>query len=193
MKKNGQGTDRELWAAFQRGDEEAYMGLYVQYVHHLYEYGMFRYRDKAFVEDVIHDFYLHLWRSRERLSEVSAIFPYLLKAFRRFLYASAKKQSQDVNLSDTMVVTGAGGSTEHPADTAQVRDKRFHAVQRALPQLHDKQQEIIHFKFYEGLSYAEIGDIMGLDAKAVYNLMFQALKQLRKYMGLLWFGIFMAP
>ncbi|MBU3122907.1 RNA polymerase sigma factor [Sinomicrobium weinanense] len=186
--------------AFQAGDEQAYETLYIRYVELLFEYGICQYHNKSFVEDALHNFYLELWKAKERLSVVSPIYPYLIKSFKRYLFARAKKQRRNINLSDTMVVTGKDHETDDTQEEAEFRNEKELAVQKALPKLSEKQQEIIHLKYYSGLSYNEIGEIMGMNIKSVYNLMFQAINQLRKHVDdliliggtLLWLTYFLS-
>jgi RNA polymerase sigma factor (sigma-70 family) len=46
-----------------------------------------------------------------------------------------------------------------------------------------RQKEIIFLRFYEGLSYDEIADIMSISINSAYKLLYKALENLQQIMG----------
>ena len=53
------------------------------------------------------------------------------------------------------------------------------AFDRALDGLTQDQREVVHLRFVEGLSAAEVGEIQGRSAGAVRGMQFRALETLR--------------
>ncbi|HEY1163964.1 MAG TPA: sigma factor-like helix-turn-helix DNA-binding protein, partial [Chitinophaga sp.] len=50
-------------------------------------------------------------------------------------------------------------------------------------QLSDRQQEIVFLRFYEGASYDEIADIMGISTNSAYKLLYKALESLQRILN----------
>lgn len=71
-----------LWEAFKSGSKEAYAEIYEKNIHPLLNYGLKISSDNALVEDSIHDLFIDLWKSREKLSSTSSVRFYLFKALR---------------------------------------------------------------------------------------------------------------
>ena len=51
-----------------------------------------------------------------------------------------------------------------------------------VEQLSHRQKEIIYLKFYQNLSYDEVSSIMNINYQAARNLLYQAIKALKKIM-----------
>ena len=71
------------------------------------------------------------------------------------------------------------GSADDPADIAEQCDEARSAV-RMLTKLPDRQQEIVRLKIEHGLSYREIGAVLGLTASNVGYLLHHSIKTLRE-------------
>ena len=54
--------------------------------------------------------------------------------------------------------------------------EKVKAIIKTLP---SRQQEIIFLRFYEGLSYEEIADIMGISVSSTYKLFYKAINNLQ--------------
>ena len=53
-------------------------------------------------------------------------------------------------------------------------------VKRMFSVLSSRQKELVYYRFVKGLSYEEIGDIMGLTYQSLQNLLQRAFSRLRK-------------
>lgn len=53
-------------------------------------------------------------------------------------------------------------------------------LQSCLDQLTARQREAIFLKFYEGLGYEEVAEVMGISVKGAYNVMVRAIAALRE-------------
>jgi RNA polymerase sigma-70 factor (ECF subfamily) len=71
------------------------------------------------------------------------------------------------------------GSASDPAESAEQCDAARSAV-RVLRTLPDRQQEVIRLKIEHGLSYREIGDVLGLTASNVGYILHHSIKALRE-------------
>jgi DNA-directed RNA polymerase specialized sigma24 family protein len=53
-------------------------------------------------------------------------------------------------------------------------------IKGVLHKLPARQQEIIYLRFYDGLSYEEIADIMCINVSSTYKLLYKALENLQQ-------------
>jgi len=79
-------------------------------------------------------------------------------------------------------VAWSGQTTESQAAADAVHSLPVlpHQLERALAGLTPEQREVVHLRFVEGLSAAEIGEIQGRAAGAVRALQFRALEALKE-------------
>jgi RNA polymerase sigma factor (sigma-70 family) len=78
--------------------------------------------------------------------------------------------------------THGPGDVRRPASPDQVLESEYVSdrVQRAIQDLPQRRREVFSLAYLQGLSYAEVGEIMGISAKTVKNQMASALAQLRQ-------------
>ena len=87
------------WDDFKRGDWEAYTLLYNTYFHALNNYGHKFCRDKDLIEDTIHDLFVRLWMTKEKLGNPVSIKNYLFKSFRNILFRKMKSEERFTGIS----------------------------------------------------------------------------------------------
>ncbi len=62
------------------------------------------------------------------------------------------------------------------------------AVRRALEQLEPQAREVIYLRFYDGLSYERIGEVLGISEQAINGRLRRAKKELAKHLRREGFG-----
>jgi RNA polymerase sigma factor (sigma-70 family) len=180
-------TDLLLWQRFRAGDEAAFAVIFDRFSPILYRYGSSITVHKDIVEDSIQDGFVDIWRTKERLSDTNNIAFYLFKVIRRKIYKnlqSKQVQSED-SLDDLWGNTLA--SIENSAETALINDEsetqRRLAIANVILQLPPRQREVIELRFYQGFSYEQIADIMGINLQSVHNNVHRALTFLRGHLS----------
>ena len=128
--------------------------------------------------------FLEIWKTRNTLNkDVGNIRSYLFTWLRRKINAAlsrlAKAKSlilkQDASLNQASYVELLVAFQQSEEKKEELRD--------ALKKLTKKQLEIIRLKFFENLSYAEIAAKTSLAPRTVYNLIYEAIRHLRKSMA----------
>lgn len=156
------------------------LDLYKQYFYDLFNYGMKISGDKEITADSIQDLFLDLYRKRN-LDEVKIIKPYLFKCLRNIIIDSLKKNRPLVSMDEQ-----ADQINSLSSEDLIIRRELDHQTSRRLKQAFDnlsvRQKEIVYLRFYNGLSYAEIADVIGITNQSVRNHFSLALKHLRKHM-----------
>ncbi|GAB3818549.1 RNA polymerase sigma factor [Pontibacter rugosus] len=171
--------DLEVWRRFKAGSEADFTLLYRQYAPIMLRYGNKLTNDRDLAKDCIQQVFFQIWKSRANLSTPPSVKNYLLKAFRCELGKKAAYKSKYETINEDMEI---GSEVSH--ETALINIQSFEFTQKKiahlLQQLPDRQREIIFLKYFTGLQYDEIADVMGIDQKSVYKLTYKAIDKLHK-------------
>jgi len=176
-------TDQELWDQLRRGDKSALERIYRVHIEHLSEYGLRFSGNRPLIEDCIQDLFVDLWQKRKKIRATDQIRPYLLVALRRRIVRALQKQSrrQDERPAEELAF-----SVELAIDelliAEEVSEQQSQQLQAAFSTLSTRQREALYLRYYQGLSYDDIAEIMDLNNQSARNLSSSALKRLRKHM-----------
>lgn len=175
--------DLLLWGSFKKGDWEAYSRLYDSYFGILNNYGYKFTREKKLIEDAVHDLFVRLWTTRERLSNPASVRNYLFKSLRHILIRKLKKEEKFTDIDGQEYPQSF--SVNYASETLKrIEDRELQArIRSYIETLPPRQQEIIYLRFYEGLSYEEIADIMSIHVNSAYKLLYKALDNLQNNFG----------
>jgi RNA polymerase sigma factor (sigma-70 family) len=173
----------QLWEAFRLGDAASLAALFELYYDALFNYGLKLTGDEELVKDCVQNLFQKLWRRREGVRPVQVVKAYLFKALRRHLGDETKLLKQHRYLlptySDSFEVTY---SHEEFLIAEQTDEEQQARLLAALNQLSKRQREALYLKFFDGFSYERIAEVMSLNTQSVRNLVFNALKAVRKVM-----------
>ncbi len=183
-----------LWDNFRSGDDHAFSKLYELFAADLYRYGYNLIRNRQLVEDCLHELFLHLHESRERLGPTNNIRFYLYRALRRRLLDTVGKENK---LSSEAYLFDSAEFLIPPHEQALVDDELIDHQTRILigelNKLPKRQKEILYLVYMKGLTYPQAAEVMGIAMKSVYNTINVALATLRSHMhesfrqeGVLW-------
>lgn len=62
----------------------------------------------------------------------------------------------------------------------QTTEEQSEALARSLNYLPARQREAIFLRFYEGLNYEKVAEVMNLNVQSVRNLIYQSLKTIKE-------------
>lgn len=179
-----------LWNAFKKGDWDAYTSLYHSYYRLLNNYCYKFTKDVNLIEDAIHDLFTTLWTSRDNLGNPLSVKNYLYKSIRNILFRKIKTESRFFDLQENDESIPFVVSYDHQLILGEEEKRLREIIQEVLHKLPARQQEIIYLRFYDGLSYEEIADIMCINVSSAYKLLYKALSNLQQ--SLLCVGIVVA-
>ena len=176
--------DLDLVAAVRAGDERAFEQLYARYQGRITTYVRGMVHDHGRAEDITQDVFMAALR-RMRETEREILFkPWIyeiaknacIDAFRR------SRNTHEVSLD----ATDALGPADHGrlADTGPAPDKIIDSklaidnLCGALGGLSQAHHDILVMREFEGLTYREIGERLGMSAAAVESTLFRARRRL---------------
>lgn len=166
------------------GNRDALKELYLEYSNKLYNYGAKFTADKDLIKDVIQELFIHLWERRAYLGNPQDVKNYLFKSFRSAIFKKLARSQHLESLGDAedyafRVSVHIEDHLILEEDAEAIKQR----IQASLNRLTSRQREVIFLKFYEGLSYAEIAEVLDISVRGSYKLMARALEVLREQLG----------
>lgn len=180
--------DIALWQAFKSGDRDAFAKIYNLFIEDLLSYGYRVTNDRQLIRDSIQDLFLHLWHTRENLTDTDSIRFYLYVSLRnRILRNIDKHNHTSIDTQDLFENIIGVLSVEDELITSEQYSEQIIQLKRAIQQLPKRQQEIIQLRYYHDFSFEEIAEMMQINNQSVRNLLHRAITELRQYFTpLLW-------
>lgn len=173
--------DVQVWNAFRAGNEQAFIFIYEDNFDRLYAYGLRIAGDECLVEDAIQEVFIDLKNNRSRINETDSIKFYLFKCLKRKLHREASKWLHKREGLEEGRSFGFALSHEQFLIDKQMNEEELHRLNYAIKKLSPRKKEMIYYFFYEGLEYAQIQELMGLEnIKSARNLLYKALDFLRE-------------
>lgn len=175
-------TDEDLWQSLKAGGRAALEAIFRRYYGDLYNYGVKLTGRPELVEDHIQDLFFKIWTRRRQLGDISGVKTYLWTALRRRLIRQNQKRSRsqkraaDIHAAKSVMEF----SSEELLILREDQDGQTRALKQALSRLSPKRREAIYLKYYEGMSYEEIQEIMEVGYQTARNYIYKALEALRE-------------
>ncbi|EPR67037.1 RNA polymerase sigma factor [Cyclobacterium qasimii] len=175
-------SDTAAWQAFRQGNESAFIFIYEKYFELLYAYGFSIVADPNLVKDVLQDLFIELRERRRHLGQTDAVKFYLFKCIKnRLLRELAKWPGKRESLETLPLGFHFTLSYEAQLIDRQLSEEKITKLNVAVAGLSPRQREIIYYSFYEGFTYRQIQEMMGLESQqTTRNLMYKAIQCLRK-------------
>lgn len=178
------GTDEALMRRVAEGDSGAFEALVHRHSASLYRFAFRIVGHEDAAQDVVQETFLRLWRHAGKYEPS--------RPFKTWLYTIARRVA--LNAARSASARRAREMEEESAieDVADLRPtaeevlsswQRQEAVRRALAALAPRQRMALVLHHYEGMSYQEIGQVMGVRVSAVESLIFRARRALASALG----------
>lgn len=177
-------TQNEIrtWKAFKAGDRKAFECILNQYYPSLLNYGQRLVKNKDFAQDCIQDFFIDLWNQREKLDTPLSIKAYLIASYRRRLFKEKDSFFWNKNITDLDEEYDV--EVQFNIETYLINNEIEHEtlvqLKHQLATLGKRQREVLYLRFYQELEYSEISQIMEINHHSAVNLVYEALKLLRR-------------
>ena len=168
-------SDEDLMVQYAAGDDTAFRLLFERYVPIVSALVRRTIRSTADVQDVVQQVFVRLHRARHDYRPERAFRPWLTTIalnLRRDLGRKAYRRREtalDVSPSSHAKVTPPGIERFHAAD----------ALNHAMETLSLRNREILELHWFEGFSFAEVADVLGMSKSAVKVAAHRSYKVLR--------------
>ena len=143
-----------------------------QYADNVYRFIVKNLRHEEDARDIVQSAFEKMWRNRESVDNTKS---------KSYLFTVAYNQMIDhirkvkrIELKDSFLEDGKS------VEQGNIRMKQ--TLMEALNRLNETQKSLVMLKDYEGYSYEEIGEIMGLNSSQVKVYLHRARLALRSYL-----------
>lgn len=126
-------------------------------------------------EDLVQKTFLRLYRSRVGYKRSAKLTTFLFLMARQVWIDELRKRSR----FDRLKTEFAENTDEHSEAGSRLSDLRMD-LNRALAELSPEMRMVIELGVYQGLAYAEVGEILEIPEGTVKSRVFNALKKLRR-------------
>lgn len=176
---NPQANLSKLLALAAEGDRYSFGEFYQLHLNEIYRYILFRVNDQDEAEDLTAKVFLDAWESLTRARHAQKIeniraWIYRIAQNKVTDYHRARKPQQPIDETPENKLQGVW--LEHELDDLLVSRKLAEAVRR----LQANYQEVIILRFINGLSHAEVAEIMNTTESHVRVLQYRALQKMRE-------------
>ena len=173
-------TQQELWEQLRNGQKSALRKIYEQEFEYLFNYGRRVFQKTELVEDCIHDLFVEIWQRHDRLGTTDSIRKYLAASLRRKVIATLKKDQKSQSMENfDGVPFEAELSIEEVIMSKELSAEQSERLKRAFDRLTAKQKEILYLRFYQGLEYEQIAEVLNMKYQSLRNAVSRAVKNLR--------------
>lgn len=177
----GRSADADLLERCARGDTSAHRALFDRYYGRVLAFVRRRLRDDGLCEEVASDVFFEVWRSAGTFRGESEVHSWIFgiahfKALSARRHQSQLKRASVLPTDDEVLQTHA--AEIGPVEALESRDE-MRRMARALRTLPDGQREVLRLAFFEGRSYQEIADELGISEGNVKTRVNRARARLR--------------
>ena len=177
-------SDSHLVAAVRRGDDRAFEQLYSRYQRRISAYIFGMVKDHGRAEDITQEVFISALRRMRDTDRAIAFKPWIYEIAKNACIDQFRRSRRTEEVSFD-AGEGLGGhdqgrlvAAEPTPDDAVDAKQQLEQLCGAFGGLSDSHHEILVLREFEGLSYREIGDRMGLSRPGVESTLFRARKRL---------------
>jgi RNA polymerase sigma-70 factor (ECF subfamily) len=176
----GQQPDESLMGQVVLGCRDSLAPLVRRYAGPLLTYIRRMVGDEHRSEELFQDVFLAVWTKRATYQPPRPFRPWLFAIATNQCRANFRRQSK--TLADDAAVSQAESHDPSPAESI-ASEETAKIVESAVAELPPQQRSVVALRVWNGLSYAEIGDSLGLTEATVRSHMHHALAALKRMLS----------
>ncbi len=175
----GVNDDLELWEDLRQGNQKAFSTLFVRFYNDLYAYSLKLTKEEELSKDIIQELFFNLWLSYPTLKQVEILKPYLLKCTKNLIIDYKRRlstqQKHNLNLIQEDIIFSQEDFRIN-LEEKSVQTEKLLAILNTLP---NRVRETIYLHFFNGLSYAEIAEVMDITTQTARNFVHRGIRQMK--------------
>src|SRR3954453_16395568 len=175
-------SDSALVAALRRGDDRAFEQLYSRYQRRISAYVFGMVKDHGRAEDITQEGFISALRRMRETHRPIAFKPWVYEIAKNACIDQFRRprRAEEVSFDAGEGDQGRLVASEPSPDAAVDAKQQLDHLCGAFGGLSDSHHEILVLREFEGLSYREIGDRMGLSRPGVESTLFRARRRLNE-------------
>lgn len=180
--------DEELMLQYAAGDVGAFEELFRRYGQKIYNIFLRSSGDSALAQDLLQECFLRVSEARYRYKPKAPFSNWLITLAMNLLRDNFRKKRRREAHFLPIAERGKPDFLPGPATDPQISAEQQQvkaAVDEALRHLPEEQREVIILSKFEGLSFAEIGNILGISPAAAKQKAYRGIQTLREKLSYL--------
>lgn len=166
--------------ALHNGDRQVFKLIFEAFQPRLYRFLYLKVRNTAQAEDLVQETFFRFWQARTQLRSESGLEVYLFRIAANLTTDFFRRAKLPTTPLATEALTLPSPQTAESSHEYEQLAQTIAAVVASLP---EGPRTAFSLSRYEGLSYAEIAEVMGLSVKTVEKHLGKALHVLRERLG----------
>lgn len=167
--------------AVGRGEREAFESLIRQYQGRVVNFIARYLGDRYAAEDLAQEAFLRVYRAAPRFEPKTRVSTWIFRIAYNLILTEIKHRKRRENLCEALSRGGEDGS--EPFADASERYELEEEIESAVGKLAANQRAALLLRVNEGLTYQEIGEILGTSVGSVESLLFRARRNVRRSLG----------
>lgn len=164
--------------AFNKREEDEFRTWYKEYSGKFYAHAFRFLQDKEEAKSVVGEKMLAVFRSSTEFRSLSHVQAYTYKAIRNECMDLLKQRSrQDLSLDRMALLEELMEETDLEAEDE--RERLYMEINRRVNELPERTRRVIRLLYYEGMTRAQVAEIMAISVSTVSNLRDLGVKALR--------------
>ena len=170
---NPRPADGALLERFRGGEVEAFDGLVERHQTSLLRFASGILRDPTRAEDIVQESFLRLLRNGPEIGSEGSLGPWLFRVCRNLAYDVIKMETREQarRLKATLPEPPTPDANSEHAEVLSL-------VKQEMELLPSREREALWLKVHQGMTYKQIGDVLGVKPGTVGWLVHQGLDRL---------------
>ncbi len=173
--------ERALVQRSVEGDAVAFGKLYALYLDAIYKYVFYRAGNRVEAEDLTERVFLKAWEAIGGYEDQGGHFSSWLYRIAHNVVIDYYRTRKEEPLFQSQVPPPVG--KEPGPEELYLRSEEAILLQRAISKLSEEQQQVVILRFVEGLTHAQVSEIVGKSEGACRVIQHRALATLSKLLG----------
>lgn len=161
------------------GDQAAYGRLYSHYYPQLYTSLAFIAQSHEDAQEVIHETFLKIWKTKESLLFVRSFEDYAYTVAKNLLFDQLKRKKLGRRVIQSLSDESEGKMAPTP-DQEYLYKQYYQIAINAINQLSEQKRRIFLLRTQEGLTLEDIANEMGISVSAVKKHLYAALASVKE-------------
>lgn len=174
-------SDESLARRAAGGDEPSFALLVHRYSSRLFSLAYRFLNDRGEAEDAIQDVFIKVYRALPKSKLDLPFKPWIYRITTNECLNRIKRRKDEVADTDEMM---AGVPDSAPLPPDEVAEKELQELlMKAIRTLPDRYQPVVILRYTEGLSFREIGEVLGIPEGTAKTFFSRAKDQLKSYLS----------